>query len=123
MDKFTLTQKNEARISFEQLINKEHKSWFACLRTIEKHWDKIKVLAEENQLSLDEVRLDYCVKHLDGTSRCQNGKLGSVKKGVFCPRESWTPKQVFGYACAASRAHFMQLKREERENLKQLKQN
>lgn len=125
--KFNLTGNNETRKSFNALINKEHKSWMACVRTIEKNWGVIRSLANKDGIRKEDICVAYCVKHLEGGAKCLNGKLGyyrtnkETNEKEFIVRESWTPKQVFDYVVAAGRAQWAALQKAAKEAAKERK--
>ena len=125
--KFNLNGKNEKRAEFNAIINKEHKSWMSCLKTILKNWSIISKEANKDGITKADLSIDFCKKYLEGTSRCQQGVLGYVRTNKetgekeFIARETWTPKQVFDYIVAAGRVQWKQLQDAAKQAVKESK--
>ena len=125
--KFNMNGKNEARKEFNALINKEHKSWMSCIRTIVKNWGVISKEANKDGITKADLNIEFCKKYLEGSNRCQQGVLGYMRTNKetgekeFCMRETWTPKQVFDYIVAAGRVQWKQLQDAAKEAAKERK--
>ncbi len=98
------------------IINKEHKSFSSCLRTVKENWTVFSKIARKDGFTAKDLNPAYFVKWLDGSNYCQNGVLGRMvttdkenKIREFVAWETWTPGRVMDFARRASAAHFRAL--------------